>query len=157
MQILRLGLGLGRGRPGRPGLPLADVQPSHLRHPVVQQAQFGGHLLAQLVDEGLRVEWLAQLAVVLLRRGEQARPPVWVLEPGLSRNNLPVAVHVGGCHMAGERWKGVPRDVALRALAEGVDACEHCRPGTVRRSSQHAGQCQAESGGLAAGTTVGGR
>ncbi|MFF4763151.1 DUF6233 domain-containing protein [Streptomyces sp. NPDC001292] len=33
-------------------------------------------------------------------------------------------MHVGGCHMAG----GVPRDVALRALTEGVNACGHCRP-----------------------------
>ncbi|MGV9351573.1 DUF6233 domain-containing protein [Streptomyces spiralis] len=37
-------------------------------------------------------------------------------------------MHVGGCHMAGKRWKAVPRDVALRALSEGVDACGHCRP-----------------------------
>ncbi|MEU6010673.1 DUF6233 domain-containing protein [Streptomyces sp. NPDC047453] len=37
-------------------------------------------------------------------------------------------LHVGGCHMAGKRRKGVPRDVALRALTEGVQACGHCRP-----------------------------
>ncbi|WP_281155727.1 DUF6233 domain-containing protein [Streptomyces sp. HYC2] len=30
--------------------------------------------------------------------------------------------------MAGKRWKGVSRDVALRALIEGIDACGHCRP-----------------------------
>ncbi|WP_086722533.1 DUF6233 domain-containing protein [Streptomyces carpinensis] len=64
------------------------------------------------------------------QRGEQARPPVpdWILEGGLNRDAPPVAVHVGGCHMAGKRCKGVPRDVALRALAEGVEACGHCRP-----------------------------
>jgi hypothetical protein len=64
------------------------------------------------------------------QRGEQARPPVpdWVLERGLNRDSPPVAVHVGGCHMAGQRVRGVPRDVALRALAKGVEACGHCRP-----------------------------
>ncbi|MFE4414185.1 DUF6233 domain-containing protein, partial [Streptomyces sp. NPDC056821] len=45
------------------------------------------------------------------------------LEGGLNRDSPPVAVHVGGCHMAGTRWKGVPRDVALRALSEGIEAC----------------------------------
>ncbi|MFJ5157019.1 DUF6233 domain-containing protein [Streptomyces sp. NPDC088353] len=67
------------------------------------------------------------------RRGMEARPPVpeWILEQGLNRDSLPVAVHVGGCHMAGKRWKGVPRDVAVRALTEGVQACGHCHPDTV--------------------------
>lgn len=64
------------------------------------------------------------------QRGEQARPPIpeWAIERGLNRNSPPVAVHIGGCHMAGKRWRGVPRDVALRALAEGVEPCSHCRP-----------------------------
>ncbi|WP_258056204.1 DUF6233 domain-containing protein [Streptomyces sp. Ru62] len=52
----------------------------------------------------------------------------WILEGDLNRDAPPAAVHVGGCRMAGKRWKGVPRDVALRALAEGVEACGHCRP-----------------------------
>jgi hypothetical protein len=30
--------------------------------------------------------------------------------------------------MVGKRHRGVPRDIALRALAEGVEACGHCRP-----------------------------
>ncbi|GHF13686.1 hypothetical protein GCM10014715_81590 [Streptomyces spiralis] len=53
------------------------------------------------------------------QRGEQARPPVpdWVIERGIGRDGPPVAVHLGGCHMAKKRWKGVPRDVARRALA----------------------------------------
>lgn len=67
------------------------------------------------------------------QRGLEARPPVpdWILEHGLNRDGPPVAVHVGGCYMARKRWKGVPRDVALRALAEGVEACTHCRPDAV--------------------------
>ncbi|MET7357939.1 DUF6233 domain-containing protein [Streptomyces sp. NPDC005562] len=64
-------------------------------------------------------------------RGAQARPPVpdWVIEQGLG-GRAPVYVHVGGCHMAGKRWRGVPRDQARRALAENVDPCPHCRPDT---------------------------
>ncbi|MFF4489399.1 DUF6233 domain-containing protein [Streptomyces sp. NPDC001544] len=63
------------------------------------------------------------------QRGEQARPPVpdWMIERGIGEGPA-VYVHVGGCHMAGKRSKGVARDVALRALAEGVAACPHCRP-----------------------------
>jgi hypothetical protein len=63
------------------------------------------------------------------RRGEQTRPPEpdWLIEQGLD-GRQPVYVHVGGCHMAGKRSRGVERDQALRALAEGVAACTHCRP-----------------------------
>ncbi|MFE0132417.1 DUF6233 domain-containing protein [Streptomyces sp. NPDC059037] len=39
-------------------------------------------------------------------------------------------VHVGGCHMAGKRSRGVTQDEARRALYEHVDACPHCRPDT---------------------------
>ncbi|MEU5772757.1 DUF6233 domain-containing protein [Streptomyces venezuelae] len=67
------------------------------------------------------------------RRGEQARPPVpdWILEVGIGADKLPVAVHVGGCHMSGKRTRGIPRDQAVRALTEGVGACSHCRPDTA--------------------------
>ncbi|MFE5681707.1 DUF6233 domain-containing protein [Streptomyces sp. NPDC056512] len=65
------------------------------------------------------------------QRGEQARPPApdWLIEMGLGGRD-PVYVHVGGCHMAGKRSRGVERDQALRAVTEGVDACPHCRPDT---------------------------
>ncbi|MFD4625870.1 DUF6233 domain-containing protein [Streptomyces sp. NPDC058475] len=63
------------------------------------------------------------------QRGIDARPPEpdWLIERGLNGRQA-VYVHAGGCHMAGKRSKGVERDHALRALAEGVDACPHCRP-----------------------------
>lgn len=63
-------------------------------------------------------------------RGEQARPapPDWVLELGLNRDSPAVYVHAGDCWNAGKRSKGVDRSTALRALAEGVAACPHCRP-----------------------------
>ncbi|MBA4866732.1 hypothetical protein H1V43_36640 [Streptomyces sp. PSKA54] len=38
----------------------------------------------------------------------------------------PVAVHVGGCHMAGKNFRGLLREQALRARAEGVEGCGHC-------------------------------
>lgn len=64
------------------------------------------------------------------QQGEQARPPApdWMLEPGIGRDAVPVYVHEGGCWNAAKRSRGVPRDVALRALTEGVPACPHCRP-----------------------------
>jgi hypothetical protein len=64
------------------------------------------------------------------QRGEQARPPApdWLLEVGLNRDSPPVQVHVGGCWNAGKRHRGIGRDEALRALADGVEACGACRP-----------------------------
>ncbi|MFF8432344.1 DUF6233 domain-containing protein [Streptomyces sp. NPDC016566] len=65
-------------------------------------------------------------------QGEAARPapPDWLLEYRLNRDAMPNAVHVGGCHMAGKRSKGVDSDTVRRALAAGVKACTHCRPDT---------------------------
>ncbi|MFD5569958.1 DUF6233 domain-containing protein [Streptomyces cadmiisoli] len=65
------------------------------------------------------------------RRRLLARPPApeWLVEQGLGESTA-VYVHVGNCHMAGKRSKGVQRDQAVRALADGVDACPHCRPDT---------------------------
>jgi hypothetical protein len=64
------------------------------------------------------------------QRGEQARPPApdWLLEMGLNRDAPPNMVHVGGCHMAGKRSRSIGRADALRWLAEGIQACTHCRP-----------------------------
>ncbi|MEU9338918.1 DUF6233 domain-containing protein [Streptomyces sp. NPDC048290] len=64
------------------------------------------------------------------RRGIAARPPQpdWLIEFGINRRAVPVAVHTGGCHMAGKRSKGVSAGEARRALADGVSACMHCRP-----------------------------
>lgn len=66
------------------------------------------------------------------QRGIEARPPApdWLLEVGLNRDSPPVQVHVGGCWNSGKRSRGVSRDDALRALADGVRACSACRPDT---------------------------
>ncbi|QUC63001.1 hypothetical protein IOD14_43105 [Streptomyces sp. A2-16] len=66
------------------------------------------------------------------QRGIAARPPApdWLIERGLSRQHA-VYVHVGDCWNAGSRSKGVERDQALRALADGVTACPQCRPDTA--------------------------
>jgi hypothetical protein len=65
------------------------------------------------------------------QRGIDARPPTpdWLLELSLGGRH-PLQVHVGGCHMAGKRPRGIPREEALRRLADGVPACGHCRPDT---------------------------
>ncbi|WP_217177314.1 DUF6233 domain-containing protein [Streptomyces sp. AC495_CC817] len=67
------------------------------------------------------------------RRGVQARPPApaWLIERSLSRGTPPVYVHVGDCCMVGKRSKGVDRGEAVRALVDGIDACQHCRPDTA--------------------------
>ncbi|WOT40728.1 DUF6233 domain-containing protein [Streptomyces coeruleorubidus] len=64
------------------------------------------------------------------QRGIEHLPPApdWLIELGLNRDNAPVYVHVGDCWNAGKRSRGVERDQALRALAEGVKACPQCRP-----------------------------
>ncbi|MFI7020962.1 DUF6233 domain-containing protein [Streptomyces sp. NPDC050164] len=64
-----------------------------------------------------------------LQRGIEARPPEpdWLIERGLSGRDA-VYVHVGGCWNAGKRSKGVTRQQALHALAEGVEPCPQCEP-----------------------------
>ncbi|MEU6280908.1 DUF6233 domain-containing protein [Streptomyces sp. NPDC047028] len=42
----------------------------------------------------------------------------------------PVYVHDGGCWNASKRSRGVGRESAVRALADGVPAGPHCRPDT---------------------------
>ncbi|MEU1129619.1 DUF6233 domain-containing protein [Streptomyces sp. NPDC005900] len=65
-------------------------------------------------------------------RGQQARPPApdWLIQLGIGQGKPPVCVHVGGCHMAGKRSRGISLDQARQALHEGIAACIHCRPDT---------------------------
>jgi hypothetical protein len=58
-QVARLRLGVGRGQLDRAGAPLADRQPAEPGQRVIQRAQLAAHLLAQLVDELVRVQRLA--------------------------------------------------------------------------------------------------
>jgi hypothetical protein len=64
------------------------------------------------------------------RVGEARRLPApdWLIELGLNRDSPAVQVHVGDCWNAGKRTRGIRRDEALRALADGVKACGVCRP-----------------------------
>ena len=57
------------------------------------------------------------------------REAEWLIEHGLTGRS-PAYVHVGGCWSGGRRSRGVPRDEALRALAQGVEPCPQCRPDT---------------------------
>ena len=56
--------------------------------------------------------------------------PEWLLQQSHGARHS-VAVHVGGCHMAGKYTKPLERDQAVRALADGIEACSHCRPDTA--------------------------
>ncbi|MDH6434764.1 hypothetical protein M2158_003241 [Streptomyces sp. SAI-144] len=69
------------------------------------------------------------------QRGLAARPPApeWLIELGLNRHTAPVYVHVGDCWNASKRSRGISRDQARRALADGVKACPQCNPDNVLR------------------------
>lgn len=62
------------------------------------------------------------------QRGAAARPPApeWLLEGG--RHQRPVFVHLGSCWDGRKRSRGITREEARRALAEGVRACPQCNP-----------------------------
>jgi hypothetical protein len=64
------------------------------------------------------------------QHGIEAPPPQpdWILDMGLNREGPPLYVHAGDCWNAGRRSRGISRDEALRALADGTPACTHCRP-----------------------------
>jgi hypothetical protein len=82
------------------------------------------------LDEVRRAITAAETRERERQRGLEARPPApdWLIELGLNRDSPAVQVHVGHCWNAGKRHKGIRRDEALRALADGVKACGACRP-----------------------------
>nr|WP_157164623.1 DUF6233 domain-containing protein [Streptomyces typhae] len=55
-------------------------------------------------------------------------PPDWLIEGAAGRP--PIYVHVGDCPTAGKHTRAAVMEEARRALAEGVEACPHCRPDT---------------------------
>ncbi|MER5584137.1 DUF6233 domain-containing protein [Streptomyces asoensis] len=101
-------------------------------HPASRLDQLRFLERVQLADLERTRKWIAaeERRDAERQRGEQARPPApdWLIELGLNREAPPNAVHVGGCHMAGKRSRGIGRTDALRWLAEGIPACTHCRP-----------------------------
>ncbi|WP_405941647.1 DUF6233 domain-containing protein [Streptomyces sp. NBC_00207] len=58
-------------------------------------------------------------------------PPDWLIEHGIGVGRTPVRVHVGDCWDTRSRCLPADRDGARRALADGVEACTHCRPDTA--------------------------
>ncbi|MGW3321166.1 DUF6233 domain-containing protein [Streptomyces virginiae] len=58
-------------------------------------------------------------------------PPDWLIEHGIGVGRSPVRVHVGSCWDTRSRCLPADRDTARRAIAEGVEACTHCRPDTA--------------------------
>ncbi|AWT42536.1 hypothetical protein HXP45_01365 [Streptomyces actuosus] len=88
--------------------------------------------LTLVLDDVRRAIAAAEQREAERQRGIEARPPApdWLLEVGLNRDSPPVQLHVGGCWNSGKRHRGVSREDALRALADGVRACSACRPDT---------------------------
>lgn len=96
--------------------------------PRLVQLQF---LRRYLLGELERVErWITAEERREAAQARRTPPPTpdWVVE--MSLTGTPQRVHVGGCRMGGTqaRTKPLARDQALRALAEGVEACGICRP-----------------------------
>ncbi|MFJ3841963.1 DUF6233 domain-containing protein [Streptomyces sp. NPDC090054] len=65
------------------------------------------------------------------RRRPAAPPPEWLVEHGIGTGRPAVRVHSGDCWDTRSRCKPVDRKAARRTLAEGVQACPHCRPDTA--------------------------
>ncbi len=65
------------------------------------------------------------------QRAVDARPPApdWLIEQLPSGQTT--YVHAGECWAAGKRSKGISREEALRALADGTEACPVCTPDTA--------------------------
>ncbi|MEU0087203.1 DUF6233 domain-containing protein [Streptomyces sp. NPDC006274] len=63
---------------------------------------------------------------------ERTRPPAdpgFVVSHGIGADRRPFEVHVGDCRMA-KRTKPISPEQARRTLADGVEACQFCRPDT---------------------------
>ncbi|MFF4645005.1 DUF6233 domain-containing protein [Streptomyces sp. NPDC001389] len=88
--------------------------------------------LALTLDR-VRQQIAVEETVAAERSARQAPPPPpdWLLEHGIGAGRQPVRVHVGDCWDTRTRCKPATADVARRALAEGVEACTHCRPDTA--------------------------
>ncbi|WP_438489605.1 DUF6233 domain-containing protein [Streptomyces sp. S186] len=84
----------------------------------------------------LTLDHVRQAIVIAEQREAQrqrATPPPspdWLLQLSIGAGSQPIAVHVGGCSSAGRRARPIGRDQAMRALAEGLEACVLCRPDT---------------------------
>jgi hypothetical protein len=106
---------------------VSDVQPSRL-----DLLRFLERV--QVRDLKRTRDWIAaeekRLAVDEARRPAPP-PPDWLLEHGIGAGRPPVRVHLGDCWDTRTRCKPATADLARRALAEGVEACTHCRPDTA--------------------------
>ncbi|MFI8360736.1 DUF6233 domain-containing protein [Streptomyces sp. NPDC085612] len=100
-----------------PDLPRLQVLATYLRLELAR------------VEAGIRQA--EQQAVAASARRDPPAPPDWLIEHGIGAGRAPVRVHVGDCWDTRTRCAPADRDTARRALADGVEACTHCRPDTV--------------------------
>jgi hypothetical protein len=79
-------------------------------------------------------DWIAaeeQSLAVEATRAPAPPPPDWLIEQGIGVGRTPVRVHVGDCWDAKKRCHPAAGEEARWALANGVEACPHCRPDNV--------------------------
>ncbi|WP_405754175.1 DUF6233 domain-containing protein [Streptomyces sp. NBC_00073] len=86
------------------------------------------YLRRELVRAERALTIVEEREALAAQRRPLPEPPAWLIERGIEVGRLPVRVHAGGCWDARKRCTGMSMDEARRALAEGVQACPHCRP-----------------------------
>ncbi|NUK23703.1 DUF6233 domain-containing protein [Streptomyces lunaelactis] len=84
----------------------------------------------QQTDRWIAAEEQRAAAVARAERLLPPKDPGYVVSHGIGQDRRPVEVHVGDCGMA-KRTKRVTADEARRALANGMEACQFCRPDTA--------------------------
>jgi hypothetical protein len=78
--------------------------------------------------------WIAaeEQRAAAVARAACVKPPAdpgFVVSHGIGQDRRPFEVHVGDCRMA-KRTRPVSSEQARQALADGVEACQLCRPDT---------------------------
>ncbi|MGW1769394.1 DUF6233 domain-containing protein [Streptomyces sp. NPDC002073] len=74
--------------------------------------------------------WTAASAAARKPAAPQERP-TWLVEHGIGAGRLPARLHTGDCWGTGKRCAPASPEQIRRLLADGVPACQHCRPDTA--------------------------
>lgn len=81
-------------------------------------------------DEQIRQEEQRAAEQARAERLQPPRDPGWCVSYGIGADRRPIEVHIGDCGMAKHR-KVVSQEDARRAIGEGVEPCQFCRPDTA--------------------------